>query len=81
MMSFSFQVAYNQKDSVHKFIRKLLALPFLPAEHIPAAFQKLQEKATQPQLQELTSYVDDTDVQHSLDGGTLDRLHDSNTHQ
>ena len=60
MISFSFQVAYNQKDSVHKFIRKLLVLPFLPPEHIPAAFQKLQEKATQPQLQELTSYVDDT---------------------
>lgn len=39
------QIAYNQKDSLFKFVGKLLALPFLPTEHIQETFQRLDEGA------------------------------------
>ncbi|CAG2204085.1 unnamed protein product [Mytilus edulis] len=38
------QVAYSKQDNVHRFIRQLMALPYLPKEHIPAAFQKLKSR-------------------------------------
>lgn len=41
----SLQVAYTRRDTVHKFVRKVLALPYLPGEHIPGAFRTLQEAA------------------------------------
>ncbi|XP_078326026.1 uncharacterized protein LOC144622863 [Crassostrea virginica] len=39
------QTAYNQKDNVFKFVRKLLALPFLPPEHIQETFERLDDRA------------------------------------
>ncbi|CAC5392583.1 unnamed protein product [Mytilus coruscus] len=36
---------YNQKQATHLFIRKLLALPFLPADHIRPAFLQLAMQA------------------------------------
>ena len=38
-------------DSLFKFVRKLLALPFLPPEHIQETFQRLDEEAPRPLLQ------------------------------
>lgn len=37
--------AYNKKDSVYKFVRQLLALPFLPPEHIEETFLRLDGRA------------------------------------
>ena len=45
---------------MHKIIKTLLALPFLPAEHIPPAFTYLQGKAATDQLNELMRYVETT---------------------
>ena len=39
-----FQTAYNQRDPVHSFLRQLMALPFLPAEHITDTFLRLDQK-------------------------------------
>jgi hypothetical protein len=41
-------------------LRKVFALPFLPPTDIPDAFQKLQQKATTPKLQEVMTYVHST---------------------
>ncbi|XP_050402257.1 uncharacterized protein LOC126818746 [Patella vulgata] len=53
------QTAYSQKDAVYKFFRKVLALPFLPAEHILPTFNKLEEKATTDQIKVVMKYIMD----------------------
>jgi hypothetical protein len=53
-----FQVDYCQRDSVFKFVRKLLALPFLPEEQIPTTFYALKEAVTTPKLLQLTDYIE-----------------------
>jgi hypothetical protein len=50
------QTAYNERDSVYTFLRKVFALPFLPAEHTPPAFEKLKEKSTDEKTQEIMQY-------------------------
>ncbi|XP_053395522.1 uncharacterized protein LOC123527520 [Mercenaria mercenaria] len=52
---------YRERQSVHSLIRKLLALPFLPAADIKRAFRKLQEQAedSSEQVQDLFTYVSD----------------------
>ncbi|XP_062580148.1 uncharacterized protein LOC134242130 [Saccostrea cucullata] len=41
------QTAYNRKDKVFKFVHQLLALPFLPPEHIKDTFHRLDGRATE----------------------------------
>ncbi|XP_028408207.1 uncharacterized protein LOC114530782 [Dendronephthya gigantea] len=52
--------AYNEDDSTHKYIRRLMALPFLPHEHISQMFEQLKALATTPVLQALVAYISDT---------------------
>ena len=54
------QPAYTSDENTHTYIRKLLSLPYLPAEHIAPIFEKLQEKAVTQPLQELTNYIAST---------------------
>jgi hypothetical protein len=46
--------------TAYKFLRKVFALPFLLADHIPPAFEKLKEKATDEKTQEVMQYIEDT---------------------
>lgn len=48
---------YSQDDSYHRYIRKLLALPFLPSHEIIEQFEQLESDATTSQLQQLVSYI------------------------
>ena len=50
-------VSYSSKGSAYTFPLKLMALPFLPREHIPLAFNKLKDTA-QGRLQTVVRYVD-----------------------
>ena len=52
--------AYVNDDSTHKYVKKLLSLPLLPAEHIPPVFTALQLKANTDKLTELTDYIQKT---------------------
>ena len=54
------QVIYSNDNATHKYIRKLLSMPYLPAQHIQPIFTKLQEKAATPPLQDLTHYIQTT---------------------
>ena len=54
------QTAYTGNSSVRKFIRRLLALPFLPAQEIQSMFYHLQGKGTTARLRELTDYIEVT---------------------
>ena len=39
-------IAYKQDDAVHKYIKKIMALPFLSHEHIIPMFETLKGFAT-----------------------------------
>ena len=46
--------------STHNFCRKLMTLPFLPAEHIELTFRNLVEHASNGTELELATYIDTT---------------------
>ena len=50
--------AYREQQGVHTYIRQLLALPFLPAQHIKVTFLHLKPRANSPQLQDLVDNMD-----------------------
>ena len=54
------QVAYINDDGTFKFLRKIMALCFLPAQHILPIFQRLQQEATTTPLTKLLQYVSRT---------------------
>ncbi len=61
------QTAYSQDVGTHKLVRRLLALPLLPAAHIETVFNKLREKAVDnEQLQSLTTYMYKTWISSSV---------------
>ena len=51
------QRAYMDDDSVYKYIRKLMALPFLPYPEIQPMFDLLEEQAQTDQLWRLVQYI------------------------
>ncbi|VDI30203.1 Hypothetical predicted protein [Mytilus galloprovincialis] len=59
------QPAYRQQDCIFKYVRKLMALPFLPADHIRPAFRRLKDLQTDP-LQRLVTYVEDTWIKSTV---------------
>jgi hypothetical protein len=52
--------AFHKDDATHKYIKRLMALPFLPHEHIAQMFEQLRALATTPVLQALVNYINDT---------------------
>lgn len=57
------QSAYMNDDATQKYIRKLFALPFLPATHIRPMFERLVSddvKGNSPSLGSLTEYIRNT---------------------
>ena len=51
--------AYRQDRGTHEYIRRILALPFLPADKIKRRFKHLQEQASVRLLKKLCAYIDD----------------------
>ena len=52
-------VSYRENEAVHKYIRQLMALPFLPAAHIQETFENLRPRAERlPQLVSLVDYIE-----------------------
>lgn len=54
------QAEYIKTDSACKLIRKVLALPFLPAEQITETFNALKETVNTEKLTKLMDYIRDT---------------------
>ena len=52
--------AYSRDDGTYQYIKKLMALPFLPAPEIDPAFHRLRLKATTAVLEELVQYISET---------------------
>lgn len=53
------QSSYSHNLGMHSFVKKMMALPFLPEEEIESMFQRLQRHASEP-LQKFTGYVNNT---------------------
>ena len=53
------QSSYTHDLGTHSFIKKMMALPFLPEEEIEPIFQRLQRHSSEP-LQQFTEYVNNT---------------------
>ena len=51
---------YKDDDATHKYIRRIMALPFLPHEHIATMFNEMKDLATSSPLQSLVEYVQTT---------------------
>lgn len=49
--------AYSSDESVYKYCRQLLALPFLPADSISTIFDQLESRASSGLLVNLTLYI------------------------
>ena len=62
LFTFPFQTAYTQTDDVYRLLRKVFALPMLPADDIRPAFIKLLEKnnTQDQQLYNFFEYVQAT---------------------
>jgi hypothetical protein len=58
-------VAYRENGPTQKFVRKLFALPCLPAEHIPAAFDQLAREPSEA-VAPLLNYIRDTWIEGDL---------------
>ena len=54
------QQRYINNSSTHNFCRKLMALPFLPSEHIETAFRNIQEVSSNSVEEELATYIGNT---------------------
>ena len=48
---------YRQHQTMYKYVKQLMALPFLPPGHINAVFTTLKKRANSPGLQQLTNYI------------------------
>ena len=50
--------AYRENDAMHRYLRQLMALPFLPAAQIQETFDNLRTRANTDSLRSLVSYMD-----------------------
>ena len=53
-------IAYQTNDAAHKFIRRIMALPFFPREHIPQMFMEVHDLGMFQALRSLVEYVQAT---------------------
>ena len=60
MQELGLTVAYDKDDGTHRFIRSLMALPFLPAQEIEAQFDCIHQNCPPGPLEDLVNYVETT---------------------
>ena len=54
------QQPYCNDQGTYVYLRKLMALPFLPEQEIQPMFEQLRQQATTAPLQQFVAYVSDT---------------------
>ena len=59
------QEAYNKDRGTHSYLRKLMALPFLPQEHMLQIFLRLSSQAVGDKPTRMCTYVHDTWISSS----------------
>lgn len=60
--------AYQERGDKYRFMKKLMSIPYLPAEHVVAVFDQLEQQAIGVcgPVQELTSYMRRTWIDGSV---------------
>ena len=66
VQSIELSTAYTSDQGTYDYVRRLMALPFIPQEHITAMLTRLQREATNKQLRELTDYINDQLIHSSI---------------
>ncbi|KAL9977758.1 hypothetical protein ACROYT_G015198 [Oculina patagonica] len=56
---FGLQEAYKNDRGTNKFLRRLMALPYLPAEKIPRKFKRLKQEASVRAVKKMVKYVEE----------------------
>ena len=66
--SLGLRVPYLTSGAIHSYIKKVLALSYIPAEHIKPTFEKLSLRVqlADPKIQELIAYMRKTWIESSL---------------
>lgn len=66
--SLGLRVPYLTSGAIHSYIKEVLALSYIPAEHIKPTFENLALRAqlADPKIQELIAYVKKTWIESSL---------------
>ncbi|XP_067662933.1 uncharacterized protein [Haliotis asinina] len=60
-------VAYMEDDDIHKFVRKLMALPFLPAADVTRLFNRISDRVpANGKLHQLTDYFESQWITHPM---------------
>jgi len=57
MADCSLQAKYSNDDATYQFCRKLLALPYIPADAINDVFADLESGASSTPMRQLTDYM------------------------
>ncbi|XP_067658205.1 uncharacterized protein [Haliotis asinina] len=61
------QVGYIEDDDIHKFVRKLMALPFLPAADVTRLFNRISDRVpANGMLRQLTDYFESQWITHPM---------------
>ena len=60
------QTAYMKDQAINRYIRRIMALPFLPYEVIPTVYQSLRDEVSTEPLEQLAEYVGETWVRSNL---------------
>lgn len=53
---------YTNDQGTYAIVRKVMALPFLPAEEIPGMYARLEGIAESPKIQDFMQYVGRTGI-------------------
>jgi len=59
-------VTYQNDEATYNYIRKLMALPFLPHHEIPAMFARLRIQATTQPLRQIVQYIKDQWIESTI---------------
>ena len=59
-------VTYMRREATHRYLKQLMALPFLPPQDIPAAFQQLRDRVNTGLLQSLVVYIERQWLEHRM---------------
>ncbi|XP_076037058.1 uncharacterized protein LOC143022632 [Oratosquilla oratoria] len=60
------QVSYSKEKNIFAYVRKLMALPFLPADKIQLEFNELKSKANSSELEKFVDYIENTWIQSTV---------------
>ena len=58
--------AYHEKKAIFKYVRQLMALVYLPHEHITRIFEDLRQRTEEQGLRQLTTYIAQTWIQSDV---------------